>query len=159
MEEWLAGLREGRRLVEAGGISVVLGAALAVYFVTKWAFLRSVRRFALATQTHWDDELVNAGVFSKIAYVAPAFVVYYGLGFFPDLPEALVGHLQRVAVAFMIAISALALTSLLNAGERIYDRHEEYRERPIKSYLQVGSILIYLLAGLLILSVLMNRSP
>jgi miniconductance mechanosensitive channel len=159
MEEMLASLRGSDFLVELGGLSIVMILALGVYFVAKWAFLRAIRRLASATETHWDDELVSAGVFAKVAYVAPAFVVYYGIGFFPDFTEMFVDHVRRGAIAFMIVICALGLTSFLAAGERIYDANEEYRQRPIKSYLQVVAILIYLLAGLLVLSVLMNRSP
>jgi miniconductance mechanosensitive channel len=159
MNEWIAGVRDGQWLAEIGGLAIIGVVALAVYFVSKWAIVRAVRRFASATETHWDDELVRAGVFSRVACVAPAFVVYYGIGFFPDFSESLVGHVHRVVIAFMVVVGALALTSLMNAAERIYDSHEKYRQRPIKSYLQVASILIYLLAGLLVLSVLMNRSP
>ena len=59
----------------------------------------------------------------------------------------------------MIGVGAFAFTSFLAAAERIYDSHPEYRERPIKSYVQVASILVYLVAGLLVLSALMDRSP
>jgi miniconductance mechanosensitive channel len=159
VEELLGGLQDNDLLVELGGLSIVMLSAIAVYFVAKWAFLRGIRGLASATETQWDDELVRAGVFSKVAYVAPAFVVYYGIGFFPDFSETFVDHVRRGAIALMIVIGALALTSFLAAGERIYDSHEEYRQQPIKSYLQVVSIVIYLLAGLLVLSVLMNRSP
>ena len=159
MQNWLEGLLEGQLVAELGGLSIVLIVAGIVYFVAKWAFLRGVRRFAAATETSWDDELVRAGVFSQISYIAPVFVVYYGMGFVPDLPEPFIDQVRRIAVALMIWIGAVGLTSFLTAGERIYDSHAEYRERPIKSYLQVASILVYLLAGLLILSVLMQRSP
>jgi len=159
MEEWLASFQEGDFLMELAGLGIVLVVAMGVYFVAKWAFLRAIRKIVSATQTHWDDELVHAGVFSKIAYIAPAFAVYYGIGFFPDFTESFVDHVRRGAIAFMIVIAALGVSSFLTAAERIYDSHEEYRHRPIKSYLQVVSILVYLLAGLLILSVLMNRSP
>jgi len=159
MQKWLESLWEGELVAEMGGLTIVLIFAAIVYFIAKWAFLRAVRRFAKATDTHWDDELVRAGVFSKVAQIAPAFVVYYGIGFVPDLPELFVDQVRRIAVAFMILIGALGVTSFLNAAERIYDSHEEYRERSIKSYLQVASILVYLLAGLLVLSVLMQRSP
>ncbi len=159
MDEWIASLSEGRGLVELGGLSIVLLVAMLVYFVAKWGLARGARRLARSTATDWDDALVDAGVFTKVAYIAPAIVVYFGIGFFLDITEQFVEQVQRVAVAFMIVIGAVALTSALRAGEQIYDSLEKYRARPIKSYLQVVSILIYLIAGLLVLSALMNRSP
>ncbi len=159
MDEWIASLSEGPGFVELVGLSIVLLVAMLVYFVARWALARGTRRLARSTVTHWDDALVDAGVFRKVAYIAPAFVIYFGIGLFADIPERFVDHVQRLAVAFMTVIGAMTATSALRAGERIYDSFEEYRARPIKSYLQVVSILIYLIAGLLVLSALMNRSP
>jgi miniconductance mechanosensitive channel len=159
MGKWLEGLGLGDWLVGAADLGIVLLAAAVVYFVVRWALERAVRRFAKSTSTHWDDELVRAGVFSRIAHIAPAFVVYYGIGFFPEIPEQIADGISRVAVAVMIIVGALGLSSFLHAAETIYNGHPEYRERPIKGYLQVVSILIYLLTALLVLAALMNRSP
>jgi miniconductance mechanosensitive channel len=159
MDDWIASLIETPGFVELGGLSIVLLVAVLVYFVAKVALARGARGLARSTATHWDDALVDAGVFTKLAYIAPAFAVYFGIGLFLDIPEQFVESVQRLAVAFMTVIGALAATSALRAGERIYDSFEKYRARPIKSYIQVVSILIYLIAALLVLSALMNRSP
>ncbi len=159
MDGWLKELGLGAWVVEAFDLATVLLAATAVYFLVRWALVRATHRFASSTSTHWDDEVVASGVFSRIAHIAPAFVVYYGMNFFPDMPEALADGVRRAAIAVMIFVGALGLSSFLRAAEAIYNSHPEYRERPIKGYLQVVSIVIYLVAGLLILAALMNRSP
>ena len=159
MYDWLRelGLREW--LTEGVNLAFVLAAATLVYFLVRGGLVRATRRFAASTSTHWDDAIVDAGVFSRIAHIAPAFIVYYGMGLFPEFSESFVDGIRRVAVALMIGVSALGLSSFLHAAETIYNSHPEYRERPIKGYLQVVLIAIYLLAGLLVLAVLMNRSP
>jgi miniconductance mechanosensitive channel len=159
MDDWLGELGLGAWMIEAFDLVIVLAAAAAVYLVVRWALVRATRQLASSTSTHWDDEIVASGVFTRIAYIAPAFVVYYGMNFFPDIPESLADGIRRVSIAIMIFVGALGLSSFLRAAEAIYNSHPEYRERPIKGYLQVVSILIYLVTGLLILAVLMNRSP
>ncbi|HPG26371.1 MAG: mechanosensitive ion channel family protein [Spirochaetaceae bacterium] len=140
-------------------LALVALAATIVYFVVRWALIRAAHGFAATTSTHWDDELVRSGVFSRVAWIAPAFVVHYGMGFFPTLAEGLVDGVRRVSVAVMLLVGTLAISSFLRAAEAIYDSHPEYRERPIKGYLQVFAIVVHLVAALLILAVLMNRSP
>lgn len=140
-------------------LAIVFGVATAVYFVVRLSLVRGLRHLVTNSKSHWDDELVAAGVFGRISHVAPAFVVYYGMTFFPELPEAVTDGIRRVAVAVMLMVGALSISSVLTATEAIYNSHPEYRERPIKGYLQVVSILIYSMAGLLILAALMNRSP
>jgi miniconductance mechanosensitive channel len=153
------GLDPDAPLVELIDVAIVFAVATAVYFVTRLALERGLHHLARSSKTHWDDELVRAGVFRRLAHVAPAFVVYSGMAFFPHLPEALTDGLRRVATSVMLLVGALAISSVLNAAEAIWNANPEYRKRPIKGYLQVVSILVYLLAGLLILAALMNRSP
>ncbi len=159
MDEWLRELGGGEWLTAGVDLAIVLLAATLVYFLVRTALVRATRKFAASTSTHWDDELVRAGVFRRIAHIAPAFVVYYATSFLPDMPEQLVDGLRRVAVAVMILVGALGLSSFLRAAEAIYNSHPEYRERPIKGYLQVISILIYLITALLVLAALMKQSP
>ncbi len=153
------GLSRADPLVEFAELGIVFLVATIVYFIVRTSLVRGLRRLVASSETHWDDELVKAGVFGRIAHVAPAFVVYYGMNFFPDLPPTLVDGIRRIAVAVMVLVGALSLSGVLRAAEAIYDSHPEYRKRPIKGYVQVVSILVYLLAGLLILAALMNRSP
>jgi miniconductance mechanosensitive channel len=159
MSEWWTSLGEKPWVFEIGGLGIVAVAATLVYFVGRRALIRASHALSAQTQTHWDDELVHAGVFDRISHIAPALVVYYGLGFFPEIPEHFVDLVRRLTVAWMVLFGALALTSFLSAAEAIYNSHPEYRERPIKGYLQVVSIVIYLLSAMLILAALMNRSP
>jgi len=153
------GATAGEPVVYLINLAILFGAATLVYFVVRISLVAGLRNLVKGSATQWDDELVKAGVFGRISHVAPAFVVYYGLGFFPELPELLTDGLRRVTVAAMILVGALAISSVLTAAERIYDAHPSYRQRPIKGYIQVVSILVYLLTGLLILAALMNRSP
>ena len=161
MDEFLEsiGTRAGTPVVDLIDLAILFGAATLVYFVVRISLVAGLRNLIRSSKTRWDDELVEAGVFGRISHIAPAFVVFYGLGFFPDLPELLVDGIRRITVALMILVGALAISSVLTAAERIYNSHAEYRKRPIKGYIQVVSILVYLVAGLLILAALMNRSP
>lgn len=140
-------------------LGLVLLVATLVYFVGRWGFLHAVRRFVGRSSTHWDDALLDAGFFGRLAHIAPAYVVHQGLELVAGLPDAVVDLGRRASVAVMILVGALALSSFLSAAEAVYDRHPEYRERPIKSYLQVIALFVYLATGLLILATLMNRSP
>jgi len=162
MGDWFSELGTGiskQLLVDLIDLAIVFGVATAVYFAVRFSLVRGLRHLVKNSKTQWDDELVAAGVFGRISHLAPAFVVYYGMTFFPELPEAVTDGIRRVAVAVMLMVGALSISSVLTAAEAIYNSQPEYRERPIKGYLQVVSILVYSMAGLLILAALMNRSP
>ena len=161
LEEWLVslGIDSEGPIIDLIDLSIVLGVSILVYFAVRLSLVAGLRKLVENSATKWDDELVAAGVFGRISHIAPAFVVFYGVTLFPGLPEPLVDGIRRVAIAVMLFVGALSFSSVLTAAEAIYDSHPEYRQRPIKGYIQVVSILVYLVAGLLILAALMNRSP
>ena len=51
------------------------------------------------------------------------------------------------------------MTAFLSAANAIYDSNPENLTKPIKGYLQVINIALYLFAGLLVIATLMDRSP
>jgi miniconductance mechanosensitive channel len=159
MRDWLASRGLDALFVEGAELGIVVAVATLVYFTVRWGLARGVRRLIHSSENQWDDQLVKAGVFRRLAHIAPAFVVFYGMNFFPDLPEELTDGIRRVAMAVMLIVGSLAFSAVLRAAEAIYDSHPEYRQRPIKGYIQVVSMIAYLLTGLLVLATLMNRSP
>ena len=159
MQDWLKSLGTSRPVVDLFDLAIVFSVAIFVYFVVRVSLLRGLRHLVRSSVSQWDDEFVKAGVFRRLSCIAPAFVVFYGITLFPEMPAALTDGVRRVAVATMVLVGALSLSSVMSAAEAIYERNPEYRKRPIKGYVQVVSIIVYLFAGLLILAALMNRSP
>ncbi|MEN8181104.1 MAG: mechanosensitive ion channel domain-containing protein, partial [Myxococcota bacterium] len=66
---------------------------------------------------------------------------------------------RRVSVAVMIFATIHAAVAVLSAANSIYSLDPENRTRPIKGYVQLASIGLYLVAALLVLASLMDRSP
>jgi miniconductance mechanosensitive channel len=59
----------------------------------------------------------------------------------------------------MILAVVLSVGSVLTAANAIYSTRPEHKERPIKGYLQVVKILLYVAACVVIVATLMDRSP
>src|SRR3546814_7468856 len=53
----------------------------------------------------------------------------------------------------------MALAALRNSADTLYHRRPEARLKPIKGYLQVVTIAIYVIAALLMIATLVDRSP
>ena len=62
-------------------------------------------------------------------------------------------------MAYMIFAGILVTNAFLNAVLDIYQTYEVSRERPIKGYVQVAQIIIFIFLGIIMLSTLMNRGP
>jgi miniconductance mechanosensitive channel len=137
---------------------LLLAACVLVYVIVRMWLVRFVRKLASRSRNDWDDALVRNEVFLRSVHIAPALVAYYGVRI-TSFPETLGALVQRIAVAFFIAATALTASAFLNAVNDIYSRLPDVGHRPIKGYLGFVRIVILLVAGLLVIATLMDRLP
>jgi len=152
---WLEGLPAwAQSSLAAAGF--LLLAALA-YLLTRHYLLRLVTRLIRRSEARWDDPLLERGVLRRAASLAPLAVLYLGMPFVPDVPEDLLDLVQRVLLAGILLTAVMALSALLNAANDIYRTYPISRDRPIKGYLQLVQIFLFVMAGVLVVAVLLKR--
>ncbi len=132
---------------------------LIVYGLTSRVFLPIVQRLIDRTESKWDDALMQGRVFRRLAYFPAALTLFFADGVYPGQEHILALILQRVAVGAMIAIGASSIGGVLTAANVIYSHDAENAARPIKGYIQIARVFLYLGALLLIVAALMDRSP
>ncbi len=129
------------------------------YFVAKRILLRLIARLAAKTSTKWDDLLVEHRVFFWLAHLAPAFVI---LRMAPAALEGVGGTgvlVVRAAQVYMVVVGALATDAFLNAAHAIYQSFAVSRSVPLKSFVQVIKLVLYLVTTIVVLAILLGRSP
>ena len=139
--------------------------------VTKGLFLRWAARIASRTKSTWDDRVIERNVFSRVANIAPTLVVYFGVGPMLGVPPGadpvtfgVLGTVtvlvRRVVAALTILLAALAASAFLYAVDDIYrDTYEESDRRPIKGYLQVVKMIVFIAALVVVVSILADQNP
>jgi miniconductance mechanosensitive channel len=141
------------------GVSVVLVLAGLVFLVTRRYLLRLIAKGISKTKLTWDDALLGQRVLHRAALLAPILVVYYGVALIPYIPQGTAAFVVRVALAAMVLVVVLTLGALLGAVNQIYSDYPVSKDLPIKGYLQIVSILVYVLGGILVVALLLDRSP
>ena len=154
--EWLSQPTFAAQLT--GFLLLALAAYLA-YVVAKRILLTTIGRIVRRTSFQWDDTLQEFQVFERIANLAPAVAVYYGVALIPSWPEAAQIVIARVAGATIVLLAVLAVGALLSAVNAIYSATPVGENRPIKGYIQVAKILLYVVGVVVIVSALIDRSP
>ena len=132
--------------------------AVVADFIAKRLLLKSVESLAGKTKTHWDDYLVSRGVFSKLAHLVPAVVVYVLVPLVINNTTA-VEVIQKAVQIFMLFVAVLVINSFLSAVVDIYRSYSVSKKMPIKSMVQVVKLVIFLVIGIIILSIIIGRSP
>lgn len=133
--------------------------ALFANYVVKALLLRGLNRLLAYTAFGRDTELRRHGMIERLANVMPALVISLGIALVPNLPAFAVIIVKNVANAFMILTVAMALSAACNVIDTIYHRRPEARLKPVKGYIQVVKIAVYVVAALLMIATLIDRSP
>ncbi|GAB3312640.1 mechanosensitive ion channel family protein [Luteimonas notoginsengisoli] len=142
------------------GLLAVALVAWIANWLTRGVLLAVVGRLAKASPSKWDDAILGHHVLARLANVVPALVVSGGIALVPDAPAWLVVVVRNVALAYVALTVAMAIGNLLNALNAIYEQTSRHAvRRPIKGYLQLLKIAVYIIAGVLIIASLAGRSP
>jgi len=155
---WLTAL-SGTLTDEIVPLALLFAASVVAWAVARWWLVAAVGRLIERSETTWDDALVEHRVFVRLAHVAPAYVVHHWIGAIEGLPDDFVVFVQRVALAVMVVVVVVTLSSLLTAVNTVYSKHPEYRHRPIKGYVQVLKLVLYSVAAISAVAILLDRSP
>jgi miniconductance mechanosensitive channel len=144
--------------VVAGSLILLLVAIFAD-LVAKRLLLVAIRAAATRTRSDWDDALVEHKVFSRLAQIIPAIIIYSGVRLLPGLSEANEAVVRNVAGAYMIVVIILTLTAALSAANHVYESRPIARHRPIKGFVQLAQVALYILGAILVIAALIDRSP
>lgn len=133
----------------------VIGLSFISYFITKHYIVKALSKITLKTKTKFDDILLKNEILNRISYIAPLIVINSFAYLFPSL-ENIIHKLSMALIAFVFL---LITGPLLNSCHEIYLSLDLSQGRPIKGYLQVVKLIIYLFGGIIIISSLLGRSP
>ena len=141
------------------GLLALLVGAVIIDLIAKRILVGMVRAFAKRSRVTWDDALVAHNVFGRFAQVAPALIVFIGVPFVPDLPGAVAHLIRNATMGYMVLMLTLALTAMLSAANTIYSATPAARERPLKGFVQLVQIVVWVFGSVLIIAAVLDRSP
>ncbi len=141
------GVCESLQDVGWAAIPLTLLVAVGTYLVIRYLVLPGVRRAIRASRATWDDILVDDKVLHRLSLIGPAVIGRMGLGCFAG--EELADTLLVFANLILIIGGVWVLGAVLHAVNDMYRRLDVAKSRPIKAYLQLLLLALWLLAVVL----------
>ena len=109
------------------------------------------------SKTQLDDSFIKNKLFMKISYIVPIIIIYNFSFIITDNLTISSSLLDLVITIISIFIFARIIDALLSSINDTYSK--KYKRMPLKSYIQIIKIFIFIFAVLLAISVLSGRSP
>jgi len=126
-----------------------------IQVLTRLLIKRGIKKWIDTTITLWDDIFYRSSFFTRLANLPPLVLIYYLSNWLPTMSD----WVQRLSLALIVFFSARALEASLTAINDIYDDYEVAKSKPIKGYIQVGKIILWLFSLILIISAILRSSP
>lgn len=123
--------------------------------IIKKIVFRFINKYSEKTKTNWDNIIVEKKVFNTFIKIIP-FVITYSLSNQFSSSQVWV---ERISFSAIILIILLSLDKLIRAVNEIYNSYEISRFKPITGYLQVVEIVLFIIASILIVSIVLDKSP
>ncbi len=125
------------------------------YLVVRYIIIRLIHRALQKTKNKWDDVLIKQKVFVPLSLWVPAIVFNYLGHSIPDFPDILL----KLVYPFVLLDIAFVFDRLLSAGLEIYNMHPMSYRWPIKGYIQIIKLFLYIAVGIIIICYLLGESP
>ena len=136
-------------------LGVALSLSLLSYFIMRYVVIKSIIHLFKKTSTKLDDILIEKGFLNRLSYIVPLIILY-------NLFNSLIGSyliVNRLLLSFIAIVIILALNSLLNVFNDIYNQSKYSNSINIKSYFQIFRLIINLFSLIIIISILSGQSP
>ena len=139
------------------GFCILILVAILAYIIAKHFGVRGIRHLITKLKFANHDIMSQHSVIRRIANIVPAIVIMNGIVTVPHLSAKMVSFVQMAAQAFIFLTIALAIGELLNIFNLVYQRNPKSRNKPIKGYLQLIKLIIFIVCGLMILGTFLKK--
>ena len=145
-------------LVRGSMYLVVLCLSWFVYKIVQGPLNRSLERLSSHTNQQWDNVLVEKHVFQRLLNFVPLILIYVLTSPILSGTELLALSQTLINVLFLLA-AMLTIDALLSALLAIYSSSGIAKEISITPFVQVLKLALYFVSGILLLSLLLQKTP
>ena len=145
-------------LVRGSLFLVMLCLSWFVYKIVQGPLNRSLERLSSLTNQQWDNVLVEKHVFQRLLNFVPLILIYVLTSPILAGTELLALSQTLINVLFLLA-AMLTVDALLSALLAIYSSSGISKEISITPFVQVLKLALYFVSGILLLSLLLQKTP
>ncbi|ESK54310.1 mechanosensitive ion channel family protein [Acinetobacter tjernbergiae] len=138
-------------------LTILIFFAALANFIAKKIIVRGIRHFITKLKSPHQSIFAQHSVTRRFANIVPAIVIMNGITTIPHLPSKAMTFIQMGAQAFIFLTLALTISEALNIFNLVYQRNPKSRNKPIKGYLQLIKLILFVVCGLMILGTFLKK--
>ena len=160
---WLIEQGVSSRYLEMGavgvGLIIIFLLSTLSYYIAKNQILNLAHKVIVKTKNTWDDALIEHHVLTRLTLLLPFLLVLFLTPLvFPS--ELLIADvLSLFAKIFLTFQVARSISAVLNVSKSLYRETAKQKYLPLNAIIQVFKLAVYLVTAIIIISLILDRSP
>ncbi len=141
------------------GFLLIIFISAISYYIAKHQVLKLVKKLILKTKNTWDDAFIEHKVLTRLTLLLPFILVLFLTPLLIPQEILLARILILVAKVLLTFQIAQCISAILNVSKSLYGESAKQRYLPLNAILQVIKLIVYLVTAIIIISLVIERSP
>lgn len=133
--------------------------SVALYFFMKYGVLKLLAKIVEKTENKWDDMLLCPPVLDSIAMLVPVIAFYFMVPLAFEADDVRQTLIIRIALVIMVCSSALLFNNIFVSMDEVCNKMQRFKGHVLTAIFQVLRVLVFFLAAIMVIAVIMGKSP
>lgn len=138
---------------------LMVAVAIGLDYICQAILVGGMRRYTKRFPHTWNTLLMKRKVFHHLIHTVPGVLIFFLLPLAFIRGKELLFLSQKACVLYIVYSLLLAANGVLLMILDVYSSEATARNRPLKGFIQVLQVLLFFVGGIVIIAVVMNRSP
>ena len=138
---------------------LMIGVSIGLDYLCQAIFVGGMRRYTKRAPHQWNTLLMKRKVVHHLIHVLPGILVYFLLPLAFVRGKEILDFSQKICAVYIIAAILFTINGLLLVMLDVYNARDKQKNRPMKGFVQVLQVLLFFIGGIVIIAVLVNKSP
>lgn len=156
---WGIGPKFADRFDETIIALLMIALSVGLDYLCQAIFVGGMKHYTKRSPHKWNTLLMKRKVIHHLIHILPGILVYYLLPLAFVRGKGMLDFSQKVCVVYIITAILLTINGMLLVMLDVYNSRDTPKNRPVKGFVQVLQVLLFFIGSIVIVAVLMNKSP
>ena len=138
---------------------LMIGVSIGLDYLCQAIFVGGMRHYTKRAPHQWNTLLMKRRVVHHLIHILPGILVYFLLPLAFVRGKEILEFSQKICAVYIIAAILFTINGLLLVMLDVYNARDKQKNRPMKGFVQVLQVLLFFIGGIIIIAVLVNKSP
>ena len=138
---------------------LMIGVSIGLDYLCQAIFVGGMKHYTKRAPHQWNTLLMKRRVVHHLIHILPGVLVYFLLPLAFVRGKEILDFSQKICAVYIIAAILFTINGLLLVMLDVYNARDKQKNRPMKGFMQVLQVLLFFIGGIVIIAVLVNKSP